>query len=266
MKKQLKLVALGGMLLLASGYSFAQSSDSGKGWTFDLGVFLTDWDTDASLNGSGSTGTPIDFESELALSSSINVFRLDTEYRFSQKHRINFTYFDIERNGTAVTTMNIMWGDQNFPVGTTVSTSFDITFYQLSYTYGFLVREDWYLGALVGLHIMDIDISLNAPSIAMGQTGSVTAPLPVIGLRGQYDFNDKWTARGNIQAFAIELDNISGSMIDSSVAVDYQLFKKAALGLAYNAVTINVDAGGTSYNGSLDWDYRGPVAYFKVDF
>ena len=66
-------------------------------FSISLGAFITDWDSEARMDVSGgtATGTPVDFELDLGLDNSSSVFRIDGYYRFNDKHRIDFSAFDL---------------------------------------------------------------------------------------------------------------------------------------------------------------------------
>ena len=53
-----------------------------------------------------------------------------------------------------------------------------------------LRRDKGFLGLTGGRYMADIALGLTAENIATAAGGAVTAPLPVIGLRGEYYFTD----------------------------------------------------------------------------
>ncbi len=90
-----------GLLLLAPAWAFAQSELDDR-FSLSLGAFFTNRDTDTRLDSETlGKGTEIDFENDLGLDSSDSVVRIDGHYRFSQKHRVNFSVFDLSRDSSA---------------------------------------------------------------------------------------------------------------------------------------------------------------------
>lgn len=107
------------------------------------------------------------------------------------------------------------------------------------YEYAFLRRDSYELGASIGLHYTTLDSSLKA-TVA---TPDATA-----------------------QYFALSIDQYDGSLQDYRVLVTWQPKTWLGVGLGYNQFSVDLDIDATSFNGSLDWTYRGPMIYYSVSF
>jgi len=257
-------VAIAAALILGSPTTALADDES---FSVSLGVFLTNRDSKARLDGSvPESGTPVDLENDLGLDKSDNVFRIDGYYRFNEKHRIDFSVFDLSRSASKQIQKEIDWNDTIYPIDTVIDASLDLTIYKLAYTWAFMRRDKGYLGFTAGLYTADIGTSLAAESIGRASSGGVTAPLPVFGLRGQYDFSEKWTLRGSAEIFALEYGDFSGSLFDVYAGVDYQITNHMALGAGINLVNINVGVSKPNLDGDLDWRYEGGLAFLKLDF
>ena len=264
-KRQFKLFLAMVLLLSMSGPAAADSHDEDS-FSLSLGVFITDRDTEARLNGNIDDGTTTNFEKDLGLDSSDTVFRVDGYYRFNTRHRIDFSVFDLSRNAVRQIERDIQWGDTLFSIDTEIKADFDLAIYKVAYTYSFLNRDDGYLGATAGLYVADTEASLRERTLGSGEIGEVTAPLPVIGLRGEYALSDRWTARASGEFFFIEVDNVDGSLVDLYAGVDYRVLNNLSVGLGVNSVNINIDATESRFDGSLDWRYSGALLFVKFDF
>ena len=238
----------------------------GERFSASLGIFFTDRDTKTRLDGSAGRGSDTDLEADLGLDGSDSVFRLDGYYRFNDRHRADFSVFDLSRTGARQIQRDIQWGDRLFAIDTVVESDNDLTIYKAAYTYSFLRRDEGYLGVTGGLYIADAKVSLAEQNLGQAEVGDVTAPLPVIGLRGEYEFAERWTFRGSGEFFFVEFDDIKGSLVDLYLGVDYQLLDYLSIGLGVNAVTLDVDASKTSFLGELNWQYSGGLLFFKFDF
>jgi hypothetical protein len=255
-----------GSLLLAPACALAQS-DLDDRFSFSLGVFVADRDTDVRLDSATlGTGTDIDFEGDLGLETSDSVARLDGYYRFSRKHRVNFSVFDLSRDSSATIQGDIQFGETVFAVDSIVNAEFDVKIFKLAYTYSFFLRDNAYVGVTVGAYVADSNINLTEPNLGQIESAHLTAPLPVIGFRGEYDFADRWRLSASGELFAVEFDNVDGSLVDLYLAIDYRLTDHVAIGLGYNAVNIDIDATKNNFSGKLDWGYDGVLLFFKFDF
>ena len=50
----------------------------------------------------------------------------------------------------------------------------------------------------------------------------------------------------------------SSRILNSSVGVNFQLFKRLDLGLSYPYFSLNVDVDSSNWNGTAELNYRGP--------
>ncbi len=252
------------LALLVPGVATAQDDNR---FSLSLGVFITDRTSEARVDGAdGSIGTPVDLESELGLDTSEAVFRLDGYFRFNDRHRIDFSVFDLSRDATRQIDREITWQDVVYPINATIDSNFDFNVYKLAYTWSFLRREKGFLGFTGGLYVADISATLSAQNIAETAGGGVTAPLPVIGLRGEYRFTDKWIFRASAELFGLEYEAMEGSLTDLYAGIDYRLFEHVAIGAGLNSVRLDVDVSDSDLTGSLDWQYDGGLIFLKFDF
>lgn len=251
--------------LLLAGAAPAQPID-GDRFSLSLGAFVTDRDTDTRLDGTATTGTEINFEKDLNLDTSDTVFRVDGYYRFNSKHRIDFSVFDLSRASSSPISRDIQYGDELYTLSTVVSADIDLQIYKAGYTYSFMERDKGYLGATAGVYVADTRASLSTTGLGQAAAGDITAPLPVIGLRGEYALSDRWTFRGSGEFFFLEYGDIDGALVDLYAGVDYSVLDNLAVGFGVNSVTIDVDASKTAFSGSINWNYVGGLLFLKFQF
>jgi len=254
-------------LLFAMPAAAEPSGDMDDRFSVSLGAFFADRDTRTRLDGDiPDSGTEIDLESTLGFDKSDTVFRIDGYYRFNEKHRIDFSAFDLSRTASKQIDEEFIWDGEVYPVNILVDAALDLKIYKLAYTWSFMRRENWYLGASIGLYIADIGTSINADSGGQFSSRGTTAPLPVLGLKGQYEFSEKWSFRGSAELFAFDYGDYSGNLYDLYAGVDYKFSTHVAVGLGINSVRLDVGVEKTNFNGNLDWEYNGGLLFFKFDF
>jgi len=242
------------------------TSLDGDRFSLSLGVFITDRDTKARLDSDIAGGTDTDFETDLGLDASDSVFRIDGYFRFGERHRADFSAFDLSRKSAKQIEKDIQWGDTLYNIDTVIESDFDLAIYKAAYTYSILNGEDGYLGASIGLYVADVSVGLAEENIGQAEIGELTAPLPVIGLRGERKLSERWTFRASGEFFFIEYDNIDGSLVDLYAGFDYSVLNNMSLGIGFNSVTIDVDATRSAFAGALDWQYSGGLVFLKFDF
>jgi hypothetical protein len=237
-----------------------------------LGGMIASMDTSAQVGLSGA-GVAIDVEDILGLETSQSAFRVDALYRFgkSRRHRLDFTWFDLNREATRTLETEIEVEGTIYPVGTTVQSVFDLTFYNVRYGYSFLHDERVDFAGSIGLHVTEIGLSVSDATI--GTRGeNVTAPLPLLGLRLDVLLTPRWYIRSSWEALYLAYDGARGAISDSTLAVEYRPWNRFSLGAGINAVRLTLegekDTGtpGFDFAAKFDLAYTGLLLYGKLMF
>ena len=261
--------ARGLLLITALFFSLPASAQSqlDNRSQLSFGVFVTDQDTSTDFEANVGDGSNLNFERDLGLEASLEVFRFDGALAFGERHGIYASVFDLSRDATSDITVEVDWLDLVIPIDTRVATDLDLSIYKLAYGYDFMRREDRYATATIGLYTADLGLSLVNLDNQEFEAGDVTAPLPVIGVRGGYAPSDRWTFYGSAEYFAASFEDIDGSIIDVSVGVDYWMTERFAFSLGYNYVKLEADArDDDDIAAELVWDYSGAILAFKFGF
>ena len=255
------------MLLCCCPFASSAEEANAEKWGFSLGVFLSDQDLNTKLEASGPRdGLVVDFEDDLGLDDSLSVFRLDAFYHINERHSLDFSVFDLSQSSIKTLSFDIEWKDIIFPEAIDVVTDLDLNIYKAAYTYRISERERGYVGVTGGLYIADIGLSLSLQATGEREVGSITAPLPVIGLRGDYHLSERWRLHGSAEWFLLDAGNYHGTLQDILFGVDFELFEHAAIGLGFNSMHMDLDATKTVLRADLRWDYSGAIAYVRFRF
>lgn len=260
------------MVLTALGAAYAdpanaQGSVERERASIVFGAFITDRRTETRLDSDSGLGTDFALEDDLGLDSSTTVFRLGGDIWFGQRHRFDASLFDFSRSASKRIDETIEFGDEVYAVDTVVNSQSDLSILKADYTFAVVSRRRGYLGLTGGLYIADTKLSLSEPDLGLFESADLTAPLPVIGIRGEFAVTNRFTVRGASQWFSIDVADASGSLRDLYLGMDYGFGQRFAIGLAYNEVTMNITAEDTGrFEGEVDWGYDGWLAYLKVDF
>lgn len=242
-------------------------------WQLSLGVFTLDTDTEVRLNGDVQAGTDVDWENTFG-SGDVTRFRIDGQWRFADRHKARFMWFNASRSESETIQEEIVWGDETFPVNARVDGEFDFDVYELAYEYAFLRRETYELNASIGLHYTDLALSLAAKASTSGgslttdikEEASVGAPLPVVGLRGLWRLPHHFWVDAQAQFFYLSIDDYDGNLQDYKLTVHWQPKRWLGFGLGYNRFAVDVDVDADQFNGSLDWTYEGPMLSYSAVF
>lgn len=235
--------------------------------SFYVGAFVTERDTDTRLDSDSALGTVIDLERDLSLESSSTVGRFGGELWFKPRQRLDFSVFDLSRSASRRIDETINFGDQTFTIDTPVNSTFDFTIVKADYTFAAVSRPKGFLGVTGGLYIAQFKLGIDSPALGAAESEDLTAPLPVIGLRGEYEITDRVSLIGAAQWFRLETGDAGGRLRDVYIGADYRFGRHIASGVAYNDVGMAIRAkepGGLQ--GQLDWSYDGWLVYVKAGF
>jgi hypothetical protein len=240
-----------------------------------LGTFVITSEPSVQLNGEVSTGDEVDFDEQLGGGDSQRL-RLDSHWRFGDtgRHKVKLIGFSMSRDNTRTIDEEFEWGGDVYPVDAKVDAEFKFSVIELAYEYAFWKRESYEINGSIGLHYTSLDASLKAKAASSGGTldadldnsASVDAPLPVIGLRGIWNLTHDFWLDATAQFFALSIDEYDGNLQDYRVLVTWQPKPWLGIGFGYNRFSVDVDVEKSSFDGSLDWTYSGPMAFYSASF
>lgn len=223
-------------------------------------LFVFGADTDIQLNGSRGVGTAIDFNRTLGGQTDYSGFRIDSMYRFNDRHSLGISYYRVLRdaNRTIDTDLNVK--DITIAAGAHVTSSLNFDLWRLVYNYSFYRNEKVELGISPSLYMLKLkfniagDATCNSSSSTAtpncaGQPTSlgtanekVTVPLPSLGAYFNYHITQKLMSQARFDWFYLKVGNsFEGSMFEFYAGLEYRLFTHFSLGASYDRLQANVD-------------------------
>jgi hypothetical protein len=286
--KHLSAIAVTACSIVAGGQADAQSNMIPFGketFQVDLGWYRPNFKSSFSQSFPGSPIPPgtINMEDDLGLDHHLDVLRLGGYWRFADKHRIFFGYYNLNRDTTSTLNKNI--GPISIPAlgvndtilaGSNIAAKTNWDVYILGYGYSFYKTETAEVTGKIGFDVARISASINgtlntlANGVLVGATAGsnsdVTAPLPVIGLSGEWAFSPSWKLIGSIGGFKVKVNDVDASVVDGTIGVDYRLFRNFGVGLGYTWLKLKGDVTKSDWNGSLNWRTDGINLYGSLVF
>ena len=131
---------------------------------------------------------------------------IDAYYRFNPRHRIDFTTFSIDREGSRTLAVDppIDIDDEDFSGGT-LNSEIKYTLYKLGYAYSFYHSSKVELSISAGLNFTQYDLKFSNAAGDKAETAGFTAPLPMFGLRMGYAITPKWSVNYVAESFFIDI-------------------------------------------------------------
>ncbi|WP_343694623.1 hypothetical protein [Flavobacterium sp.] len=243
----------------------------GRRFKVTAGAFFPVNNTEIEVNGTnGNIGTDIDFEKDLGFQNNTVSFFGTFEWRASRRSRFNLEYFYLKRSSEKTLQKEINFQDHTYPVDARVSAFMDNEMIRFAYGYAIVSKPKYELGLLIGAHVMlaDVGMRLEANTQALEYHDNVdfTAPLPDIGIWGEFVLGRKVGLYANVNYFALKVNDIDGRIISYNLSVLYNVYKNFSLTAGYTGLNIRVDVTRPRIDGFFKWGYNGPTLAATYSF
>jgi hypothetical protein len=262
-----------GVLLGSSSWADEAPNPLTDRFQVTLGTFFVTNEPTVQLDGDTEEGDRVDWDKKLGEVDATRL-RLDGYWRFAPRHKVRAMAFRMSRENDVVLGENIDWGGHTYPLSAQVRAKFNFSVIEVAYEYAFLRRERYELDASFGLHHTTVDASLAAHAEESGGTltedlndsARIHAPLPVIGLAGTWMLSKDFWLEASAQFFVLSIDPYNGHLENYRAALTWQPRPWLGLGIGYSLFSINTDIESQGWHGGLDWNYGGPMLFYRSSF
>jgi len=218
-------------------------------------------------------GSNIRLEDELDLDDRKGTPYLNLGMRLGDNWRLEFEYYELNRNATKAIGRSINVGDTTFPVGAQISSRFDSTIYRLTGGWSFYRTQEAEAGLGFGLHITDFETQLSGVGTgilngtgAQREARDALAPLPTIGLYGSYLLSPQFLLRGRVDYLSLKYNDYDGRLVNWMAAVDWRFTRNVGVGLGYRYVDYKLEADKADFRGEVQYTFKGPTLFVNVAF
>jgi hypothetical protein len=238
---------------------------------FRVGWYSISSNTVVRLDGNnGNLGTTLSLENDLNLDDEKSTFYGAIGWRLSGRHYMEVEHFRLARSGLQTLTAEIKFGDDVFEIGAKVDSYFDTRVTRVSYAYLVHDSRKYAVALSAGLHLTDLSMGITELSTQFAvenvEIAEVTVPLPVIGVTGAWRINDKWFLFGRAQVFRLEIADYKGHLDHFSAKLEYSAFKHFGIGVGFDVFDLKLDVNKRLWNGTVDFEFRGPIVYLSGTF
>lgn len=236
------------------------------------GWFFTRFNTDLRVDSNAGLGTDVNLEDDLGMDQSDHTWFAGLEWRIATHHRLSVEYFNFDRSATRTLNKEISIDEETYPVGSTLSSEFNLEMLPVAYSYSFIRNERHELAGSIGVHWTQLEFnaigsaSLNGTDADFSTTQDSDLPLPLVGGRYSYNISERWQVGTNASYFYLSIDNIDGSLLSLNAHTEYWVSENFAVGGALDYFRLNVDASQNDFSGDVKYSYFGPKVFLKVGF
>jgi hypothetical protein len=246
-------------------------------FSFMLGGFLPAFKTKMNVdNDTLGSGSRVDLKDDLGVDQDTSGGWFGAEWRFAQRHRIGLTYSRFTLRGERSIERTLQIGDEQFPVGATLSSQLRLEMIPITYSYSIMKRERDELALTAGLHWSRLSFavqgsaSLGTQDISNDASAKANVPLPLLGVRYDHHFSERWSAGGNLGVFSLrygkDTTNFEGELWSARLHAEYRFAKHLGIGAAIDGFKVSVEASQNQWKGGFDYGYWGPQLYLTARF
>jgi hypothetical protein len=218
-------------------------------------AYIFNADTIFGLNSDNGVSASVDFSQLLGGDTRDNIWRADSYFRFSDRHSIGLSFYDVKRTGNKELLQDITVDNITYSAGAQIRSDIGVSLYRLFYNYSFVHDEKTELQLSGGLYVSNIELALHAnftctgpptcstsgaPLVAGGSTTTKTVPLPSFGFQLSYNITPRLLAQGRLEWFYVEASTFQGAMTDLFVGMEYRVLKHFSLGAAFDRFNVDV--------------------------
>ncbi|HVN44006.1 MAG TPA: hypothetical protein VMT66_02050 [Steroidobacteraceae bacterium] len=228
--------------------------------------FTTNFRVDPSFAPPGTVGTPVSGENDLGLPHRQEVGRVDFMFRLRDRNKVQVGYYETNRSGNELLTHDIVFGNETFPAGQMMATTFELKQFHINYTYSFIRNSHFELGSGLAAYLLQLDVIGQAKAQGLYQEVTAATPFPALPLDLAWAISKRWAATGRVAFLWINHHNLSGRYWDTHADLQYRWLQNFTVGAGYSSIRSNLTHEGGSFPGVVDLTITGPELFLRFSF
>jgi len=247
--------------------------------TLMLGAFLPAFKTKIRVDNeqTGASGDAVDLGDDLGVDEDTSGGWVGAEWRFAPRHRVGFTYSRFTMSGERAIARNLQIGDEVYPAGATLSSRLRLEIIPIAYSYSLLKRSHDELALTAGVHWSRLTFNVqgtaslnNTQDSSNEASAKANVPLPLLGVRYDHHFSERWSAGANVGVFAMKFGqddfHFEGELWSVRLHAEYRFARNFSVGAAIDGFQVSVEASQSELRGGFDYGYWGPQIYLTARF
>lgn len=211
-----------------------------------------------------TSGTLIHAEDDLGLDDQKLLPLAEITLLPGDRHLIRLSGFSLRRSAREVIDQTIVFDDQTYLPGERVDSTLNLTSFGLTYGYSIVQTQRFDLALTFGVQIVEVEANAVVRSRVVRDSETGITPLPLAGIEGRFDFNDRWSFEARVQYLSVEFDEIDGSVLDARGALTWRMNPYLVFGLGYRTFDVKVDSRDAEDPGLFDMKMAGPLLFMRA--
>jgi hypothetical protein len=214
----------------------------------------------------GQVGSIVSGERDLGLPSRLNQGAVEMMFRFRERNKLRFNYYEVNRDTTHPLAQTVNFGDQVFTVNSLLATSVDWRIFGMTYTYSIFHNDRFELGTGLAAYLLETQAQGRVNATEQQQQVSGVGAFPTIPLDFALRISQRWAVTWRGQYFHAALHNFDGWLADIHEDVQYRWTPNFSVGVGYSSVRAQLTLHTGHFPGVFGISQEGPEAFFRVSF
>ncbi|MFI5219501.1 MAG: hypothetical protein ACHQNT_08420 [Bacteroidia bacterium] len=214
------------------------------------------------------TDTSINPEDELAFDARPKVLRLDAIAGSGSQFAIS--YMNIQRDGNAYITRDIVFGDTVYHAGGNTSAYFNTQIFGGSWRFAIINNRIWTAGISFGMRWMDVNtgITFQSEELQYSDDENVGVPAPLLGLHGSVYITPRLLGRFSLEYFRIHSSSFYAKAADHRFSAEYYFLKNLGAGVSYSIIDYEVNKFpfNNEFSGEINYSLKGFSLFVAARF
>lgn len=222
-------------------------------------------DTDLRIDPTLVTpGTLVNAEDDLGLDDSQLLPLAEITLLPGDRHLIRLSGFGLRRAERKTIEQTIVFDEQTYLPGEVVDSTLNLTMLGLTYGYSIVKMRSLDIALTFGIQVVEVEANAVVRSRVVRDAETGVTPLPLAGVEGRYDFNDRWSVEARLQYLSVEFDEIDGSVLDARAALTWRMNPHLVFGLGYRNFAVEVDSRDIDTPGFVELQMAGPLLFLRA--
>lgn len=222
-------------------------------------------DTDLRIDPTLATpGTLVNAEDDLGLDDSEFLPLAEITLLPGDRHLIRLSGFGLRRSARKRIDETIVFDDQTYLAGEQVDSTLNLTMIGLTYGYSVVKTQRLDVALSFGIQVVEVEANAVVRSRVVREPETGVTPLPLAGIEGRFDFNERWSVEARVQYLSVEFDEIDGSVLDARLALNWRMNPHLVFGLGYRNFAVEVDSRDIDTPGFVDLQMAGPLLFMRA--
>jgi len=211
-------------------------------------------------------GTPLNGEHDLGFPGHQQQGRVEAMLRMRERSRLRVDYFEADRSGGVLLANPIVFGNQTFPAGSQLASSFDWRLITVTYTYSFWRSDRLEIASGLAAYSLQMTAQAQVPATFQQQTVSASGSVPAVPLDVSWRVSRRFSLTARGAYFRAVVKDFHGELVDLHGDAQFRWNANFTTGVGYWSTRTALTRRSNTAPGVVHFDVYGPELFVRFSF